>query len=262
MSRIAENQLQAGYRTRNTIPLASRKVLANGMVVQNPYIHSIDQLHELGDVLELDERLWVYGSAGASLTRGLMNQSSAPVTLHLGCATPAIVAIGQRVVTITLGATAAVADQYAEGTMLVETLTGLGFSYRIKTHPAADASASLALTLYDPLVVALGADSTITLVAHPAKAAIVVPSAGVTAPALGVNLCAITNAYFGWFQRQGPAALLCKTGVVIGDGVTIGGTTPGACGPVTAATYTQVWGHAMRAAAADAFCLIDLDLPV
>ena len=72
-------------------------------------------------------------------------------------------------ITVTLGATAATLDQYKGGYIYVNDGPGEGQSFAIAGHPAADASATLALRLEDgdDVRVALTSASLCGLMANP-----------------------------------------------------------------------------------------------
>src|SRR5215213_6415091 len=96
---------------------------------------------------------YVYVKAGGTaLVPGKLQQAPAEVTNHQNLTTAAA-AIGATSITVTLGNTAATANQYAGGQAIITASTGLGYSYQIKSHPAADASATLVVTLEDPIEV-------------------------------------------------------------------------------------------------------------
>ena len=214
---------------------------------------------KIGTILHLGERAFVYAQAGAvALAAGKMVQSSAPVPNHLNI-TPAVTAVYSQEVTVTLGATEATKNQYRNGWFHVNGDAGEGQCYRIKSNPAADSGATCLITLYDSIAVALTAASDVTLTANAYKGVIIVPHAALTAPARGVPLVAITEAYYGWLQVAGPAPVLTQGTVVIGQKVGLGGTADGACGPV-AADVTDVWGTVMQVNASTEYSLIDLTL--
>lgn len=227
---------------------------------QDIYEEKSTQLHRLGSKLVLGERIFQYcGNAAVALTAGKMVQSSAPIPNHTNVTVSAAVAIDGKVVTPTMGATAVTANQYADGYMHVNDVTGEGQCYRVKSHPAALSGATCAFTLYDALEAALDATSQVTLVANPYKEVIIAPNAALTAPARGVPLIGVTASYYFWLQTAGPAPVLVQGTVVIGQPVGLGGTADGACGPIAAFT-TDIWGRVMQVNASTEYALIDLRL--
>ena len=133
--------------------------------------------------------------------------AKAIVDNHTNKAVTAASAIGSKSITLTLGATAATKNQYAEGYLFVNDATGEGYTYKIRTHPAAAASGSLTLTLYDPVQVALVAStSEVTLLASPFSS--VTHSATEESVPAGIPPIAVTSGYYLWLQTWGYANCL------------------------------------------------------
>src|SRR5206468_3746399 len=103
----------------------------------------------LGTRLQLqDGREFRFALAGGSaLVAGNLQQAAANTANHQGINPAAAVAVGARAVTVTLGATAAAANEYAGGYLVVEGTAGQGYAYLVDSHPAANSGASLTLTL-------------------------------------------------------------------------------------------------------------------
>lgn len=176
-----------------------------------------------------DGRSYRYVLAGGStLVAGNLLQAPAEVTNHQGLAPTANVAIGDTSLTVTLGATAATANQYANGWILVTVTPGLGQMLQIKSHPAADASATLTLQLADPIKVALTtAASKIDLILNPYSGVIQNPASASSAP-IGVAFWALTTATYGWVQVGGVASILNDGGSTVGTNVSASNGTAGA----------------------------------
>jgi len=150
-----------------------------------------------------DGRIFRYAKAGEALTAGLVLQAPGEVTNHQGL-TPTAAVAGSTSVTVTLGATAATENLYAEGYLLVTTTPGNGIYYRIKGHQAAALSSSLTLQLSDPVKVAITTASRIDLVKNPYSKVVAYPETGFTSSPVGVACLAMTSGYFGWIQTGGP----------------------------------------------------------
>ena len=73
------------------------------------------------------------------------------VANHVSVAYASGGAAGSKTLTVTLGATAATRGQYSDGWLAVIDGTGSGQVRKIRDNPAADASATLELTLYDTI---------------------------------------------------------------------------------------------------------------
>lgn len=235
----------------------------NGYRAQSPYEQSSFQSEALGQEAVFDGRLCYYGKAGGSnIAKGVMCQQSAIVANHKNCAVAANVAAGANVVTATLGATLATANQHAGGTMHVSDGTGKGEWYDVVSHLAVASAGVITLNLKRGIKTALLASVTtsyITLTAAEYNGLVVAPNGGLTAPAAGVPMIAITAAYFGWFFAAGRVVVLTQGTVVIGQPVGLGGTVDGACGPI-AADSTAAWGITARANASTKYALVDLCL--
>lgn len=198
------------------------------------------QLHDLGaQMVGNDGRKFRYVKAGATaLVPGKLQQGPAVVANHQNIAVAAAAAIGAKSLTVTLGATAATANQYSGGLMFVNDEVGEGHTYKIKSHPAADASASLVITLEDGIIVALTTASQVSLWPNPYNGVIVHPTTATNA-AVGVAVYPITAAYYGWVQTYGPVACLNDGNTAVGLGVAPSGATAGAV-KTMAATLSQV----------------------
>lgn len=170
--------------------------------------------------------------AGATaLVPGKLQQASAQVANHQNV-TPAAAAIGATSVTVTLGATAATANQYAGGWLLITVTPGQGYRYLIDSHPAANSGATLVLTLSDAIVVALTTSSRCDLIANPFSGVIVNPSTASSCP-VGVGVTAVTAAYYGWIQSAGVCNVLADGAVTVGTALAASNATAGAVEALT-----------------------------
>lgn len=180
--------------------------------------------HQLGMVgMDKYGDLYRYSQIGASnAVAGQIQGAPVQKTNHHN-RTVVAAAVGSRKVTVNLGATAAVAQEYAGGYLVVNDATGEGVSYRISGNKAGDSSGTCEVTLEKPLVEALVAsDSEVTLV-HNAWNGVIVGTA-VTVRAAGVPLVDATAAYYGWLKTRGVAAVLIGTAATLGADLIIGGT--------------------------------------
>jgi len=159
---------------------------------------------------------------------------------------------GATTITVTLGNTAATANQYAGGYLLLNAGTGLGQTLRIQSHPAANASATLTLTLEDPVVTATSSSDTKScLLLNPYKNVIISPTTN-TGAIVGVALYPIAASSYGYFVVKGPAAALADaTAPAIGCAISWSAATAGAVGatPYAGNVLTgNVIGYAAQAA--------------
>lgn len=207
---------------------------------QPVFSSSSSQLHPLGaraeDIFGREYRYCLVG--GTSLVAGDAIQAAAQVAAHQD-RTPVAAAIDDRVIDISLGATAITANDYAGGIAVIDTTPGLGYSYPIKGHLAADSSA----TTFDSnlaegwtIQVALTTTSRVSLYANPYSRVIQSPVTTLTNTPAGVAVYPITNAQYGWLGVHGHFGTLIQG--TPGVGVAVG--PPGsAAGAVAVNTSTN-----------------------
>lgn len=184
-------------------------------------------------VVSPDGRVYRYAKAGAvALVPGTLLQAPAENTAHQNLVPTATFAIGSNQVTVTLGASAVTANQYAGGYMVGTETPGQGYMYLISSHPAADSSATLTLTLSDPLEVALTTSSHVDLVANPYNGVVINPTTATSAP-VGVAVYPIAIGYYGWIQTGGLTNLLADGSVTVGTAVVASNGTAGAVEALT-----------------------------
>lgn len=220
------------------------------------------QLHDLGaKVVANDGREWRYCKAGGSaLVAGKVYDAPAIVANHTNISVASAAAVGATQVTVTLGATAATANQYAGGVMVVNDVDGEGNTYTIKSHPAASGGASLVLTLEDeePILVALTTNSQVTLVANQYNGVVIHATTEASVP-VGVATYPITASYFGWIQTRGVVSCLCNATTTLGDSVAASDTT-NAGGYEVGDGILPVIGYAVAAGVATEYNPIFLEL--
>lgn len=225
---------------------------------QDMFTQSTTQNHPLGAIAQSrDGRLFRYGSAGAAdLVVGNIIQSAAPIANHLAL-TAAAQAIGDGGATtpivVTPGATGGAANLYAEGTMMIDTTPGNGYTYRISSHPAITASTAFNLYLDpdDKIQVALTTSSRYGLHHNPWKTVIQCPTT-ITARVVGGVVTIITAnttvENYGWLQTRGPFAALINGTPAVTAPIINSGTTAGAVDVWTSAAQptANMLGHMMQ----------------
>ena len=220
--------------------------------------------HELGDkILTSDGREFIYVLNGGTATvAGSIYQSPAETTGAQSRIVSAA-AVGAMEVTTTDTLTATV-NQFAGGYVVVtgEAGTGIGETYRIKSHPAASA-AVCTFTLEDPIRVALSAASQVDIVAHPCAGVIInpiTPSSGV----VGVAVNAITAAQYGWLCVKGSTGVLNDSNgaITVGRRVVAGRTVAGALRMEVSGTTEDMpyLGTALTGIAASEVGLVNLNI--
>lgn len=188
-----------------------------------------------------DGRVYRYARAGAvALSAGKICINADLVAHHTNIAVYAAAAIGATKVQATLGATAATADQYADGYLTVNDATGEGCNYLIRGHAAVDSAGVISVNLVDPIEVALVATtSEVTLKSNP-WADVVISIADQADQCVGVPNVAVTAAYYGWLQTGGECAVLADEAVAKGLALTIGSSTVGAVEALDGAGEHQI----------------------
>ena len=168
-------------------------------------------------------------NGGTALEEGKVVASEAPTGHHDEDLAVATTAAGSSSVTVTLEGTAAAKNIYAEGYLFFNKPTlstaGSRVFYKIKSHPQADASATLALTLDEPdatVIAVTNGTETAGLIKSPYKDIVVAPAA-IVGRYVGVTACQIAANYFGWVQVAGLS-------VVAMDGTNAMGTLVGSSG--------------------------------
>ena len=182
----------------------------------------------LGTILELpDGREFKYAlNGGSAISSGKLASSAAMIGNHDMDLTTAAASVGDTSITVTLGGTAATKDQYADGYIYTNDGTGQGQIYRIASNPAADSSATLAVTLAsnDPVNVALDSTTLSGLAVNPYSGIVVSPTS-ITNRTLGVTATDIAANAYGFVQTKGLASVLVSGTVVAGEPLRVAGAT-------------------------------------
>lgn len=213
------------------------------ITAQDVFTQSTVQQHDLGaKAYSSDGRTFRYVKAGAvALVPGNFLQSPAVVANHVNLTPTALPSAGDTTITVTLGATAATANYYAGGVVVVEKGTlGVGQTLMIKSHPAAGSAATLVLTLEDPVVTTMTGTVTVSLIANNYNGVIQTPVTTLTGVVVGVAVAPLAIASFGWICSKGLTGALADGAITVG---TVGVACPGAAAgaaKVMAATLKQV----------------------
>jgi len=178
------------------------------------------------------DRRYRWAKAGAvTLVAGNCLQAPAEMTNHQSV-TPANTAIGATSISLTLGATAATADQYADGIAVIDTTPGEGYDYPIKTHLAdAGGVAGFIVQLatgWSVQVALTAAGSKVNLYPSKYRGVIQSPVTTASGPTAGVAKYPIVATEYGWIGDQGDHATLVNGTPAIGALATSVGSTAGA----------------------------------
>lgn len=212
------------------------------VAAQDLFTSSSVSLHNLGDkAFSTDGRAFRYVKAGASaLVAGNAIQSPAVVPNHVNLTPTAAVAVGDTQITVTLGATAATANQYEGGYLVVEIgTTGAGQTLKIKSNPAAASGATMVVTLEDAFVVATSGTVTVSLIANRYNGVIQSPATTLTGTIVGVAVLAIPATHYGWVCTRGVTSMLTTGTPIVGSAIGVPTTTAGA-GVADSAILTHV----------------------
>lgn len=236
-------------------------------VTTAPYSESFTFAGERFDSADGREFVLVLNGTVALVSGNLVQ--SAPITaahqnLDVTAYTAANASTGAAAsVTATLGAGAVTANQYAGGFVVVNDNTGEGQTLKIASHPAADASASLTVTLEDAPVTALSATSEICLIPNPYTSVVVNPTTATNTP-IGVTLYPIaasvasTTNVFGLIQSKGPISALAQGTIGVGLGIMPSTSVAGAVAVIDA-TGANI-GRALQAGVDTEYRAVFIDL--
>lgn len=234
-------------------------LIGHSMAAGQPLLSSSSiKMNFLGQRLTSgDGREFTYVLNGAvAMVTGKLYQGPAQVTGDQNLAVAAA-AVGATTVTTTSTVTVT-ANQYAGGWLAVTVTPGVGYQYRIKSHPAATAAA-VTLTLEDPIVVALTTSSRVDL-ATPFSGVIVNPTTA-TSAALGGAVYTVAAAEYGWIQNRGAAVLLADGAITTGTELIASNAVAGAVEPGADAADLQAnVGIALAGIADTEYGFVDLKL--
>lgn len=200
-----------------------------------------------------DGRKFRYAKAGPTgLTAGAMGQAPAAVANHCHL-TATAAAVGDRVLSVTVGPTAVTENAYEDGYLQAAEADGAGRQYRILSNTACAASGTVILTLAEGLRAALTTSSTVSLVPS--------PWCGVTASATeenlpaGVTPCDVPAGHYYFAQTGGVACCLAAGTPAVGT-MLVPGATAGSLAAMNATLDVDqpVAGVAFAAAGTDGRC--------
>lgn len=211
--------------------------------MQDVRTQSSTKQHTLGTLaVTRDGRQFRYGHAGATaLAAGKLAQIPAVVANHQALVTVAA-AVGATKVTVTLGGTAATADQYIDGYAVIRdtATTGAGQAFPINGNSAQTVTTgNVDVYLAEAVAEALTTASVTNLELSPYEGMLISSSGDTTEMVTGVPQIDVTAAYYAWFQVRGVAAVLGNGTITKGSGVIKSATTAGAVDIEAAATITH-----------------------
>lgn len=181
----------------------------------DPFSQEASAAHNLGEAVYLaDARIFRYGKSALGSTKGHLQTAPAHDTALDNLTVTAAVVHGGTEISITPGATTAVAGAFDEGYMIVNDNDGEGQTYKIRHNPAIASTTTFILSLFDPINVALTTSSQVSLFHNTYSN--VIEATSVTAQPAGVPLVTLASGYYGWLQTHGVASVLCGTTGTLG----------------------------------------------
>lgn len=198
----------------------------------------------------IDGRRYRYVQFGGTVTAGNLLVAPALVANHLNIA-PAAALAGATQISVTLGATAATKDQYAEGLLVVGTDgSGTPVTRRIKGNDVGLSGATINVYLdsREPLLFALTTSNKVSLT--PSRYNLVTASSTAGEP-VGIAVNSGTVNQFGWVQVFGPVGVVNDAaGSLSAQGLLQQSTTVAGAVVAGATAGNLVIGRAIQAAAA------------
>jgi len=178
-----------------------------------------------------DGRVFRYSFSNGAPGAGTGVQSSAAEGNHdSDLVVTAAAAVGAKSASVTLGATAAAEDLYANGYLLVNDEAGEGHIYKIRQHDAIGSGGTGTINLMDgdTIAVALTTSSQVGLVANPYMHVIPSPGGAQTGRTVGFTTVAVADNSYFWAQTWGEAAVLVDGTLVIFRPIRMSDGTAGA----------------------------------
>lgn len=179
--------------------------------------------HEIGELyVDRYGDSFRYVKAGTvALVSGNLLQEPVENTNFRSMVVDTVAAIGDTVISVTLGGTAVTAGLFNDGILFIESSTGIGQQFRIVSHEVqSTTTGSCNFTVDHPLKIALATSSQVTVRKNPYNGVIQYPVTTQTGGAVGVALYAMTLSYYGWIKSGGDCPVLFDTGTNTSNEVT------------------------------------------
>lgn len=194
-----------------------------------PMVYLLDttQRYPIGQLLELPNgALYRYARSGNdNVVAAKLAQAELGAENWDTVAVQATVSVGDTTIPFTNPTTNIAENEFAEGTVLVESAAALGHAYPIKSNDAETSTpGTCTLTLTDGVTVqaALTTSHKVTVVKNPWDKIIIQPAVQ-TAMVVGVPQIDLPATELGWVQTSGVCNILCDSGdthaLIIGQGV-------------------------------------------
>ena len=184
------------------------------------------QKHKLGTQMQIDDREFKYYKAGEAITAGLLLMQPAAVAAHdrdITVTTGADISVGDTTVSLEVPTTDLTEDQYKDGWLILNDIGEEGHMYKIKSHPAHDASADntviITIDEEDGFVHAISAGASAIqcgLAANPYLSSTIYQHDAIVGAPLGWSVSDVASGSFGWMCVKGLTMALCNGAVTIG----------------------------------------------
>lgn len=228
---------------------------------QSIYNTSTVQFTSLGNVKVEGDRVFRYCKSGGAINAGecVQQPSGAIINATGGNVDPS----GGAQITFYFS-TAVSANQYADAYVYCQsgTAANLGFTYKVKSHPAVATTSTGVLSLYEPLYLAVNTADSWSLVPNPYR--LVTQNTAGTGFCPGISPITVTSNDYFWLQTWGPAAVKASGGAQSAQ-MTPGNT--GAAGAViittanaTAVVSQQIIGYSVITQTASQKGLVFLEI--
>lgn len=195
----------------------------------DPYTISSTPIHPLGAKgISVDGRIFRYAKAGATaLAPGKLTVAADITANHEDIAFATAGVIGDRTVSVTVGATAVAASEYCGGYLVIIDDTGEGHTHLIEEHDSSDGSEAINVDIKPGLLEATTTSTTVALVRN-AYHSLVISDTGQADIPTGIPQISITAAYYGWVQTGGICGAFMDESCAHGAQLTIGSSASGA----------------------------------
>ena len=203
-----------------------------------------------------DGRVFRYAFSNGAAGAGTGVQSSAATANHdSDLAVAAASAVGAKSVSVTLGATEAAEDLYANGYLFGNDVEGEGHVYRIRQHDAIGSGGTGTINLMDGDTISealVAGSSQVGLVMNPYMHVIPSPGGAQTGRTVGFAPAEVADNSYFWAQTWGEAAVLADGTLVIFRPIRMSDGTAGAVENYASQTASeeQVVGFATNVLAA------------
>jgi hypothetical protein len=187
-----------------------------------------------------DGRRFRYVQYGGTVTGGNLVIAPSLVANHQNVAVQTAAPIGATTVFVTLGATAATQDQYAEGSLIVGVAgSGVPQIRKIKGNTAGGSGAVIQVFLdgREPLITGLTTANVVSLSPSLFNGAVASSTAGLP---IGVAVASTTANTWGWVQTYGPCQAVNDAGATLTALTKIKQSTTVAGAVVASAAATDV----------------------